>query len=63
MHYIAFLKIIVQYYLPQLSVAIYMTPKGFAEMSLHQDKIDDASLLECHRCDALVIIGWDNKRC
>ena len=40
-----------------------MTPKGFAEMSLHQGKIDDASLLECHRCDALVIIGWDNKLC
>ena len=40
-----------------------MTPKGFAEMSLHQDKIDDASLLECHCCEALVIIGWDNKRC
>ena len=29
-----------------------MTPKGFAEMSFHQGTIDDASLLECHRCDA-----------
>ena len=38
-----------------------MTSKGFAEMSLHQGKFDDASLLECHRCDALVIIGCDNK--
>ena len=40
-----------------------MTPKGFAEMSLHQGKIGDASLLDCHRCDALLIIGWDNKLC
>ena len=24
-------------------------------MSLHQSTIDDASSLECHRCDALVI--------
>ena len=27
-----------------------MKPNGFAEVSLHQGKIDDASLLECHRC-------------
>ena len=41
----------------------FRAPKGFTEMSQHQGKIDDASLLECHRCDALVIIGWGNKLC
>ena len=42
---------------------VFRAPKGFTEMSLHQGKIDDASLLECHRFDALVIIGWGNKLC